>query len=87
MTIISKTANQYIKEVKQEFINNDPKLWSDSLIPSLKQEYYDMTMNCLHTGNKITQEVYDEMVQDESHMFEYFLNKQFLIHGINIITK
>lgn len=87
MSIITKTATQHVEEVKQEFLKADAKLWNNSMIAELKQEYYDVIINNLNNGGKITQAVYDEMTQDKSYMFEYFLNKNFLAQGINIIAK
>ena len=87
MSVITKTANQYVEETKQEIIAEDVRLWNNSMISELKQEHYESIIESLNSGDKITQEVYNEMIGDSDFMFEYFLNKQFLIHGINIIAK
>ena len=85
MEIINKTISEYVEEQKQEILKEDASIWSNNLVTELKQEYFNMIIEELNKGNKITQEAYNNLISDNFNTAtEWYLNKHFLIHGIKI---
>ena len=84
MKIINKTTSEYVEEQRQEILKVNPIIWSTSLILYLRHEYFEIIIKHLNNKGKITQEVYDDLKND--NMNEYYLNKHYFIHGIKILA-
>ena len=82
--VINTTTTQYVEAQKQEILQVDASIWSNNLVTELRKEYFDTIIEELNKGNKITQEVYEDLKND--NMNEWYLNKHYIIQGIKIIA-
>lgn len=75
-----KTKQQYVSEIEKECIEAGIN-FSDILKNQFEGEWFEYIINKIKDGEKISQEIFGSL--DE--LQKYYLNKHFIIQGINII--
>ncbi|MDB2162025.1 hypothetical protein PMX22_19760 [Clostridium butyricum] len=77
-----ETKQQYISKIEKECVEAGIK-FTNTLKNQFEGEWFDYIIEGIKNGKNISQEIFDSL--DE--MQKYYLNKHFIIQGINIIEE
>lgn len=75
--VINELFKDYIKRYESEIKELEIKKPEDYFM----QEYYDYICESIKSGNKITQNVYDNIPD-----LHYWIEHTFIIHGYNVVA-